>query len=162
MKCVGDNTSELKIQSLTRKKHKRRARLRVHMIENRKIATEIETNHWPMVWKSLTTFLFCFSLPWEICATQTEILDIQIFCFNLDFTMSPTIWLGINTFMIVLSWYILISTDDILVWRSRLWELIEWLVCTFYGHDESLTIDIKPMHQNQFRNSFLVWESNPE
>ena len=45
MKCVGDNTSELKIQSLMRKKHKRRARLRVHKIQNRKIATEIETNH---------------------------------------------------------------------------------------------------------------------
>ena len=43
MKCVGDNTSELKIQSLTRKKHKRRARPRVYKIKHRKIATEIET-----------------------------------------------------------------------------------------------------------------------
>ena len=58
---------------------------------------KIVSDYWPMVInKSWKTFLFCTSLPREICATQTVISDIQIFCFNPDFTTSTTIWWGIS------------------------------------------------------------------
>ena len=117
---------------------------------------KIVSDYWPMVRnKSWKTFLFCTSLPREICATQTVISDIQIFCFNPDFTTSTTIWWGISPLIMVpLSQQVIYLPliTKLLLPIILIGPLEIWLI---------YVLDIQPVHWKQFRN-IPVWESNPE